>query len=113
MITPSGGFASLTQTLTPPSVDARHDASVPPLPAQAAAHTAATRQWWYVAPARFTPVGTAVEGPWTMTRLQSAIHHGTIESTRLVWSPGMGGWEPAGYQAEFAFDFSPPPLPTR
>ena len=69
------------------------------------------RRWWYLAPAAGCPPGTAAEGPWPLTRVQAAMQAGVVESTRLVWSPGMAGWEPAGYQAEFSFEFSPPPLP--
>jgi len=77
-------------------------------------HTTETllpRQWWYIAPASTCPAGTPIEGPWTLPRLQMAINHGLIESTRLVWTPGMSGWSAAGHQPEFAFDFAPPPLP--
>ncbi len=69
------------------------------------------RQWWYIAPASSSPAGTPAEGPWTLPHLQLAINNGTVESTRLVWTPGMSGWSPAGHQPEFAFDFAPPPLP--
>lgn len=69
------------------------------------------RQWWYVAPPAGSPKGIAAEGPWTRDFLHQAIQNGVIESTRMVWSPGMESWAPAGHQDEFAFDFSPPPLP--
>lgn len=69
------------------------------------------RQWWYVGPASTSPAGTPAEGPWTLPHLQRAINNGTVESTRLVWTPGMAAWSPAGHQPEFAFDFAPPPLP--
>ncbi len=69
------------------------------------------RQWWYIAPSPRSPQGTSAEGPWTRTLLQQAIQGGVIEGTRLVWSPGMETWQPAGQQDEFAFYFPPPPLP--
>ncbi len=69
------------------------------------------RQWWYVAPSPRSPVGTEAEGPWTREHLQRAIQGGVVESTRMVWSPGMESWAPAGHQDEFAFEFAPPPLP--
>ncbi len=69
------------------------------------------RQWWYVAPSPRSPEGTSAEGPWTRQHLQQAIEGGVIEGTRLVWSPGMDTWQPAGQQDEFAFYFAPPPLP--
>lgn len=69
------------------------------------------RQWWYVAPSPRSPEGIPAEGPWTSQHLQQAIESGVIEGTRLVWSPGMESWQPAGQQDEFAFYFAPPPLP--
>jgi hypothetical protein len=69
------------------------------------------RRWWYLAPANGCPPGTAAEGPWALAQVQAAMQAGAVESTRLVWTPGMASWEPAGYQTEFAFEFSPPPLP--
>ena len=71
----------------------------------------APRQWWYVAPPPSSPAGTAAEGPRTMAQVQTAIQAGAMEGMRLVWTPGMASWEPAGYQPEFSFEFSPPPLP--
>ncbi len=84
---------------------------IPMAPPDSSVRILAPRQWWYVAPSASSPSGTSAEGPMPMSRLQSAIQQGTIESTRLVWSPGMVGWEPAGHQEEFSFEFSPPPLP--
>lgn len=69
------------------------------------------RRWWYLAPATGCPPGTPAEGPRALSQVQAAMQAGAVESTRLVWTPGMATWEPAGYQAEFAFEFSPPPLP--
>ncbi len=69
------------------------------------------RQWWYVAPSISSPQGTPAEGPWTLAHVQQAITGGAIESSRLVWTPGMASWSPVGHQPEFAFEFSPPPLP--
>ena len=54
---------------------------------------------------------TARPRPVPVDVLQQAIQGGVIEGTRLVWSPGMETWQPAGQQDEFAFYFAPPPLP--
>jgi hypothetical protein len=90
--------------------------AVPPVshraePTDSKIRVLAPRQWWYIAPASTSPAGTEAEGPWPLPHLQRAINEGVVESTRLVWTPGMAGWEPAGHQDEFAFGFSPPPLP--
>lgn len=85
----------------------RHLAETGPSPSQ----TLLPRHWWYVAPSPSSPAGTPAEGPWTLAHLQYAITHGSVESTRLVWTPGMSNWSPAGHQPELAFEFAPPPLP--
>ncbi len=69
----------------------------------------AGRSWWYVAPA---PGGSAAPlGPWSTAHLVTAIASGEVERSRLVWTAGMGAWESADRQPEFAAAITPPPLP--
>jgi membrane protease subunit (stomatin/prohibitin family) len=70
----------------------------PPLP------NAAT---WHAA------IGGQSSGPYTLAQIQTAIQAGQIDRATLVWSAGMGNWQPAGEVAQTAglFGAAPPPLP--
>ena len=50
-------------------------------------------------------------GPMSQQQLHSAIASGEVTDATMVWSAGMGGWQPAGQVSQLAAAFGPPPPP--
>ena len=50
-------------------------------------------------------------GPMSPAQLQQAVSTGRVTDTSMVWSAGMGAWQPAGQVPQLAAAFGPPPPP--
>ncbi len=50
-------------------------------------------------------------GPVPLSELQQLIDEGTLQPEDLVWTSGMGDWQPAGSVTALDFPEEPPPLP--
>lgn len=65
---------------------------------------------WHIA------VNGQTQGPYSDAQLAQAIQQGAIQRETLVWTPALGGWQPAGGVAQLSNAFGPavpPPPPPR